>query len=124
MKFSSQNQTGLLPKNEEEVEPNLDLNHYLIEHPTSTFFMRVRGNSMIGSGIHEGDLLIVDRSLTAQDKKVIVAIWNGEFSVKMLRRKESRFFLESTATGYPVLEITPESDFQIWGVVTNVIHPL
>ncbi len=79
---------------------------------------------MIGSGIHEGDLLIVDRSLTAQDKKVIVAIWNGEFSVKMLRRKESRFFLESTATGYPVLEITPESDFQIWGVVTNVIHPL
>ncbi len=124
MKFSSQNQTGLLPPGDESLEPTLDLNRYLIEHPTSTFFMRVRGNSMLGSGIHEGDLLIVDRSLTAQDKKVIVAIWNGEFSVKMLRRKESRFFLESTTAGYPLLEITPESDFQIWGVVTNVIHPL
>ena len=124
MKFSSENQTGLSPSGDESVEPNLDLNRYLIEHPTSTFFMRVRGNSMIGSGIHEGDLLIVDRALTAQDKKVIIAIWNGEFSVKMLRRKESRFFLESTAAGYPTWEITPDSDFQVWGVVTNVIHPL
>jgi DNA polymerase V len=124
MNFSSQDQSGFPPSTENPLERNLNLNEFLISHPTSTFFMRVKGDSMTGSGIHDGDLLIVDRSLKAQDKKVVIAIWNGEFAVKRLRRKETRFFLESTGPGYPTWEITSDSDFQVWGVVTSVIHPL
>lgn len=122
--FQSEVPAGFPSPAENQTEKNLDLNEFLIPHPTSTFFVKVRGQSMTGSGIFDGDLLIVDRSLHAYDKKTIIAIWNGEFTVKKLRRREERVFLESTNPEYPSWEITSDSDFQIWGVVTHVIHAL
>lgn len=108
--FSSKVAAGFPSPADHHTEKNLDLNEFLVPHPTSTFFVRVRGNSMTGSGIFDGDLLIVDRSLHGSDKKTIIAIWNGEFAVKKLRRKEERVFLESTNPAYPSWEVTPDSD--------------
>ncbi len=105
------------------LEGQLDLNQYLIKHPVATFFVRVAGDSMIGSDIHPGDLLIVDRSLEARDGRVVIAVVNGELLVKRLRRGECVYFVADNPN-YPSLLITEAMDFQVWGVVTNVVHPL
>ncbi len=67
------------------IERNLDLSQYLIKHPAATFFVKVTGNSMIDAGIHDGDILIVDRSLKPVDKKVVIAVVNGELTVRRIR---------------------------------------
>ena len=69
---------------EDYIENSLDLNELIIKHPASTFFVRVQGDSMRGAGILSGDILVVDRSLEASNNKIIVAIVNGEFTVKRL----------------------------------------
>jgi DNA polymerase V len=109
---------------EDYLEGKLDLNQYLVKHPAATFFVRVTGDSMIGAGIHAGDILIVDRSLEARDSKVIIAVVNGELLVKRLRMERERIYLASENADYPPLVITDLMDFEVWGVVTNVIHPL
>jgi len=109
---------------EDYVEGKLDLNQYLIKHPVATFFVRVTGDSMIGSGIHSGDLLIVDRSLEAKNNKVIIAVVDGELLVKRLRIQKKQIMLVADNPEYPTLVIQGEMNFEVWGVVTNVIHPL
>jgi DNA polymerase V len=103
-------------------ENQLDLNKHLIKNPAATFFVRVSGDSMTGAGIHDGDLMIVDRSLNAKDKNVVIAVVNGELTVKRIRIRKKKVFLEAENVNYPTQEISNESDFQVWGVVTNVIH--
>ena len=105
------------------VEDTLDLNTFLVRHPAATFFVRVQGESMVEAGIHPGDILIVDRALEARDKSVVVAVVDGEFTVKRIRRMEKRLFLVAENPTYPALEIAPEMEFRVWGVVTHVIHP-
>ena len=100
------------------------LNQHLVPHPLATFFVRVSGDSMIGAGIHEGDLLIVGRSLEARDGRVVIAVVNGELLVKRLKFRGKQPYLVAEHPDYPTLYITEAMDFQIWGVVTNVIHPL
>lgn len=109
---------------EEEVEAELDLNELLIKRPTATFFVRVQGASMIGAGIHDGDILVVDRSLTAVDGKVVIAAVNGELTVKRLYRKGKTVRLLPENEDFEPIDITEETDLHIWGVVTNVIHAL
>ena len=109
---------------EDYLEGQLDLNQHLIKHPAATFFVRVTGNSMIGAGIHSGDILIVDRSLEATDNKVVIAVVNGELLVKRLRLEEDKVYLVAENTDYPIMLITEAMDFEIWGIVTNVIHAL
>lgn len=106
------------------LEGNLDLNEYLIKHPAATFFVRVTGDSMIDAGIHPGDILIVDRSLEAADKKVVIAVVEGELTVKRIRLINEKIVLMPENENYKPLQINKETDFEIWGVVTNVIHPL
>jgi DNA polymerase V len=106
------------------LEGQLDLNEHLIRHPVATFFVRVAGDSMIRAGIHPGDLLIVDRSLEARNGRVIIAVVNGELLVKRLRRRGDCIYLVADNPDYPSLLITEAMDFQVWGVVTNVIHAL
>ncbi len=105
-------------------EDKLDLNKYLIKHPAATFFVRAIGDSMVGAGIHCGDLLVVDRSLEPRDKSVVIAVIDGELTVKRIRIKKKKFTLEPEIENYSVQEITEDTDFQVWGVVTNVIHAL
>jgi len=105
-------------------EDKLDLNRYLIKNPAATFFVRAIGDSMVGAGIHCGDLLVVDRSLEPRDKSVVIAVIDGELTVKRIRIKKKKFTLEPENENYSVQEITEDTDFQVWGVVTNVIHAL
>lgn len=104
------------------VEDRLDLNKFLINHAAATFFVRVQGNSMVEAGIHSGDLLIVDRAVTPKNGQVVVAILDGEFTVKKLEKVKNKFFLVPANPDFEPIEIMPSSDFQVWGVVTYVVH--
>jgi DNA polymerase V len=106
------------------LEGKLDLNRHLIKHPAATFFVRVSGDSMIDAGIHTGDLLVVDRSLEASDGNVIVAALDGELTVKRLSTRDKTIRLLPENQHYQPIEIQPHQSFEIWGVVTNVIHAL
>lgn len=106
------------------MEGKLDLNRHLIRHPAATFFVRVTGDSMIGAGIHSGDLLIVDRALEPADGKVVVVALDGELTVKRLYLRNGTVELHPENERYAPIAIAPEHQFEIWGVVTNVIHPL
>jgi DNA polymerase V len=109
---------------EDYMEGNLDLNKHLIKHPAATFFVKAAGSSMIDAGIHDGDILIVDRSLKPADKKIIIAIVNGELTVRRIRVTKDKIVLVSENKNYKPLQVEEETGFEVWGVVTNVIHPL
>jgi len=109
---------------EDYIEGKLDLNKHLIKHPAATFFVKVTGNSMIDAGIHPGDMLIVDRSIEPADNKVVIAVVNGDLTVKRIRVTKDRVFLMSENRNCKPLQIEAETGFEIWGVVTNVIHSL
>lgn len=104
------------------LEDKLDLNERFIKHPAATFFVRVAGHSMIKAGINSGDLLIVDRSLEAKSGSIVVAVLNGDFTVKRISKRGERVFLIPENSNFNPIEITDESNFQVWGVVTNVIR--
>ena len=106
------------------LEGKLDLNRHLIKHPAATFFVRVTGDSMIGAGIHSGDLLVVDRSLEPADKHVVVAVLDGELTVKRLFKQNGVLRLLPENLNYQPIEIAPQQTIEIWGVVTSVIHSL
>jgi DNA polymerase V len=103
-------------------EQRLDLNKHLVNNPAATFFVRVAGDSMVGAGIHHGDLLVVDRSLEPRDKSVVIAVLNGELTVKRIRLKCGKIILEPENPDYVSQEITADTAFEVWGVVTSVIH--
>ncbi|MBP9855474.1 MAG: translesion error-prone DNA polymerase V autoproteolytic subunit [Candidatus Omnitrophica bacterium] len=104
------------------IEKSIDLNEYLINHPASTFFVRVKGDSMINAGIQNGSVLIVDRSLEAINNKIIVAVLNGEFTVKRIKKYNGSLFLIAENPNYSPIEVTSNMDFEVWGVVVHVIH--
>ena len=106
------------------TEGTIDLNEELIPHPNATFIVRARGDSMVGSGIYPGDLLIVDRSIKPQNESIIIAVLDGELSVKILRLKNKQVNLSSSNKNYKDVPVSEEMDFTIWGVCTNVIHNL
>jgi DNA polymerase V len=120
--FSESVQAGFPSPAQDHIERQLDLNEYLVTHPVATFFVRVQGESMAGAGIHSGDILIVDRSLDPVSGKVIVAVLNGEFTVKRLKKEKGRVWLYPENDDFEPVEIPAESDFEVWGVVTWVIH--
>ena len=106
------------------IDQDLDLNEHLIEHPAATYFVRACGNSMIGAGIHDGDLLIVDRAVEPQNGSIVIAVLCGDLTVKRLRIQNGRLLLEPDNNAYPPIEVVPEMDFQVWGVCRHVIHTL
>jgi DNA polymerase V len=105
-------------------EDKLDLNRYLVKHPAATFFVRVTGDSMTGAGIGCGDLLVVDRGIEPKDKSVVLAVVDGEFTVKRIRIRREQITLEPENDSYTAREITEDTRFEVWGVVTSVIHEL
>lgn len=106
------------------MEGKLDLNEHLVKHPAATFFVRVTGDSMIEKGIHSGDLLIVDRSLEPKDRSIIIAVLDGELTVKQLEKRKGKLRLLPANKNYEPLEVSEQQSFEIWGVATNVIHSL
>ena len=120
--FSSSVSAGFPSPAEDYIDAKLDLNKYLIKHPSATFFLRVKGESMTDAGINEGDILIVDRSVAPSNNKVIIAILNGEFTVKTFEKRGTQVFLVPANKKFKTTEVQPDMDFKIWGVVTYVIH--
>ena len=109
---------------EDHMDSSLDLNQHLIKHPSATFYVYARGDSMVSAGISNGDMLIVDRSLEATNNSIVVAIINGEFTVKRISKVNEHLYLMPHNTNYNPIKITEEMDFEIWGVVTHSIHPV
>lgn len=122
--FSSRVSAGFPSPADDFLERKLDLNEHLIKHPAATFFVRATGDSMIGAGIHSGDLLVVDRSLTPRNDHIVIAVLEGELTVKRLCQKAGRVFLVAENKEYKPIEVTEENNFNVWGVVTSVIHDL
>lgn len=104
------------------AEDSLNLDDYLIEHQEATFFVRVTGNSMTGFGIHDGDLLVVDRSKTPADRQIIVAVIDGAFTVKQLCRIPDGVLLRSHGSGHGDILVSEEQELTVWGVVRWAIH--
>lgn len=106
------------------VEQRISLDEHLIQHRESTFFMRVAGESMHGLGIFDGDLLVVDRALPATHGCVVIAVLDGEFTVKQLLHTPDGQVLRAAHPDYPDQHIKPEQDFSVWGVVSWNVHKL
>ena len=120
--FASCVQAGFPSPADDYEEKPLDLNDLVIKHPSATFFVRVQGDSMLQAGMFDGDILVVDRSLSPANGAIILAVLEGEFTVKRLVIKGNKTTLVPENPAYPSIKITPESQFQVWGVVTYVIH--
>jgi DNA polymerase V len=120
--YTSMVSAGMPLPADELTEGRIDLNEHLLKNPEATFFVRVSGDSMIDAGIHPGDLLVVDRSLRPSSGKIIIAVVNGDLTVKRLMKDKEKLYLMPENPHYPTFEITPDISFMIWGVVTNVIH--
>lgn len=109
---------------EEHIDEHIDLNKHLIKHPAATFFVRVSGNSMIGAGIFDNDLLIVDRSLKPSHGKIVIAAVDGFLTVKRLITNKNIVYLKAENEEFQPIKVNPEAGIYIWGVVTNSIHSL
>ena len=107
---------------EDFTELSISLDKYLIKNPAATFMAYANGKSMVQSGIHHGDILIIDRSLNARDGDIIVALLYGEFMIKQLSIIKDTFFLVPKNSEYSPLKISDDMDFEIWGVVTYSIR--
>lgn len=109
---------------EDYVEKTLDLHRYAVRNEAATFFLRASGDSMLGAGIHDGDILVVDRSVQAVPGKVVIAIIEGELTVKRFIQKQGRLLLAPENSSYKALDVTENENASIWGVVTFVLHQL
>lgn len=122
--FGSRVPAGFPSPADDYVEDRLDLNELLIQHREATYFLRVRGDSMVGAGIHPGDLIVVDRSLSPQDGLVVVAEVDGELTVKRLRFRNGAPELHPENPAYPVIRFREGQELRIWGVVTSAVHSI
>ncbi|PQJ80695.1 LexA family protein [Polaribacter porphyrae] len=102
-------------------ETRISLDDELIRNKDATFFAKVKGQSMINAGLDDNDLLVIDRSLEPANNKIAVCFLDGEFTVKRLRVEKNEVWLQPENPNYPIINITEDNDFVIWGIVTNVI---
>jgi len=106
---------------EDYLENSLDIAKYLVKRPKATFFMRVSGDSMIGAGIHDGDMIVIDRAETVKDGHIVVARLDDQFTIKRVHLIDGRPWLYSANEEYEPIEVTEDTDFEIWGRVTFAI---
>ena len=120
--FTSRVQAGFPSPADDYLEDQLDLNKHLIHHQEATFFVRAQGESMLNAGIHPGDILVVDKSLTAKSGKIVIAVVDGEFTVKRLYKYKGKITLKAENPDFDDIVINENNELIIWGVVTSVIH--
>jgi DNA polymerase V len=106
---------------EDFKEQRISLDRELIKNKEATFFAKVSGQSMIGAGLDDKDLLVIDRSIEPAHNKIAVCFLDGEFTVKRLKIDDEGLWLQPENPNYPMIRITDDNDFVIWGIVTNVI---
>tara|TARA_B110000879_G_scaffold212096_1_gene306929 strand:- start:1215 stop:1715 length:501 start_codon:yes stop_codon:yes gene_type:complete len=119
--YQSKVQAGFPSPADDYIEDILDLNQYLIKHPSASFMVRATGDSMTGAGIFSGNILIVDRSLEACHGRIVIAAINGDLTVKRLFKKDGVSKLQAENPDYPDIMLTSEQEITIWGVVTKAI---
>ena len=122
--YSCKISAGFPSPADDHLEKMLDLNGYLIKHPVATFFVRVTGDSMINAGINDNDILIVDRSLKPSHGKIVIAVVDGQMTVKRLYKKSGKLILMPENKNFKPIEITENMSIEIWGVVVTAIHHL
>ena len=120
--YNSSIPAGFPSPAEDHIDIPLDLNEHLIRHPAATFYVYAKGNSMQNSGIYDGDLLIVDRAVEPKLKNIVIAIIDGEFTVKRISKIKNKIYLLPDNKEYQPIEIKDSLNFQIWGVVIYTIH--
>ncbi len=104
------------------MDLDLNLQEYLVQHPSATFCVRVTGDSMRNAGIFSGDVMVVDRALEPKNNTIVLAVLDGEFTVKRIQKKGKDLFLSPENKDFKAIQITEEMNFQVWGVVTHIIH--
>lgn len=119
--FEGRIQAGFPSPAQGEYADTIDLNRALITNPAATFCARVIGNSMVDAGINEGDLLIIDRSITPHDGCIAVCFIDGDFTVKRLAVRDDGVYLQPANASYPEMKVFEGSDFQVWGVVSHIV---
>ncbi|MEO8768491.1 MAG: translesion error-prone DNA polymerase V autoproteolytic subunit [Ferruginibacter sp.] len=118
---SAANATGFGAAADDYMERGIDLNEQLIRNKPATFFMRVTGNSMINASIHDGDIVIVDRSIKAQSGKIVIAIIDGEMLIRRFEKTMNKMRLIPETSKLSPIDVSEYNELQIWGVVTYVI---
>ncbi|MET0242798.1 MAG: translesion error-prone DNA polymerase V autoproteolytic subunit [Flavitalea sp.] len=119
--FNSKVQAGFPSPAMDYMEERIDLNKEFIKHPLATFIVECTGDSMINAFIPPGAKLVVDRSLTAKTGDIVLAVLNGEFTVKFLKQNDHNCFLVPANSKYNDIRILPEMNMEVWGVVTSII---
>ena len=122
--FASKVSAGFPSPAADYVDKTLDLNELLVQKPAATFFVRALGDSMLGAGIHPNDILVVDRSIEPVAGKIVICALNGELTVKRLVFENAQWKLKAENSAYPDFILNDDLELVVWGVVTNVIHPL
>ena len=120
--FGSKIPAGFPSPADDHLEATIDLNRQFVRHPAATFFVRVKGFSMIKAGIHDGDMLIVDRSLEAQSGSIVIAVVNGDLTLKRLLIEGTEVWLMPENPEFQPLQMTDSMELHVWGVVAHVIH--
>lgn len=115
---------GFTSPAEDHVENQLSLDDYLVPNPDATFFVRASGDSMTGAGIHDGDLLIIDRSIEVKSNHIILAVVDTEFTIKRMLKEDGQIILKPENKKFKDMVITSDQNFMVWGVVVHVIHHL
>ncbi len=107
---------------EDYLDMDLNLHDYLVRNPAATFCVRVSGDSMMSANIKSGDVMVVDRALDPTNNSIVLAVLNGEFTVKRIKKRANELYLIADNEQYQPMKITKDVDFQVWGVITFIIH--
>jgi len=122
--FTSHISAGFPSPADDYIEKRLNLNDLVIKNHTSTFFVKVSGDSMLEAGIHHGDILVVDKAKAPANNSIVIAVLNGELTVKRIHKAGKKLYLVPENSDYSRIEVTKDMELVVWGVVTNVIHPV
>ena len=125
LQFAPSVRAGFPSPAEDYLNESLDFNRDLIKHPEATFYGRVQGDSMIGAGICDGDIAVIDRSIEAEHGNVVVAYINNEFTVKFLdlsHKKDGYIELKPANDAFQPIRINEDDNFEVWGVVIWTIR--
>jgi DNA polymerase V len=120
--FTNSVQAGFPSPAEDYMDLDLNLQDHLIQNPSATFCVRAVGESMKNAGIKSGDIMLVDKSLTPKNRSIVLAVIDGEFTIKRVNVSEKELYLIPENENFSPIKITQEMDFQVWGIVTYIIH--
>src|SRR5476651_258539 len=119
--FSHKVPAGFPSPADDYIEGRLSLDEHLVPHKDSTFFVRAKGNSMIGAGIFDGDLLVVDKSLTPSSGDIVIAVVDSELTVKRFVQRDGKVILKPENPRFKEIELKEGQELQVWGVVTSTV---